>query len=167
MKRLLPGILLCALLSLVTLLLTAQTDTVHTGIPVAGATKPISLAAAGINAAMLAPEGAVVKNMGGFVVTDDLGFAIRLAPVSADTFSLAAIRSSAEENEVNKLKRYIVNTDSVLYYEVLALGERIEYHLHAVKTINGTRYHFYNDRGLGRYSQERADVMYEAIKSVR
>jgi hypothetical protein len=127
---------------------------------------PLDLSGVGIKAVIQAPKDATAKNVGGIVISDEQAFAIRVEEVNTDTFTLAAIRKEAEEADLNRLKRYVVNTDSAALYEIFAMGERIEYHLHAIVTVKGKYYHFYNDRGLGRYSEENAVAMYNAIKGI-
>jgi hypothetical protein len=127
---------------------------------------PLDLSVKGIPAIMNVTKGATVADIGGIIISDGEAFSIRAEAMESTGFSLAATKREAEQSELNKLKRYIVSNDSIVLYEVFAGGNRIEYHLHAALSIGGKHYHFYNDRGLSRNSEESAIAMYEAIKGI-
>jgi len=162
MKKLLPLSIMLFLVSIAFNSL-SQADTTHT-------TKQeiitLDLTGAGISATMQVPPGTTAQNIGGAVISNEKDFVIR-AEIVTQSFSLDTLRDKAQGNDVEKFKRYIVNTGDAILYEVFIHGDRIEYLLHALVNVGGKYYHFYNDRGIGRYNENSAMAMYNAVKTIK
>jgi hypothetical protein len=122
----------------------------------------LSLAPAGLNAKLSAPEGAkAAEEFGAYTVKAGENFQLELRAGATD---IAARKKEIAENTVNKLKRYAVESEEELVYETEVMGSA-EFHFVANVTLDGAKYACEDTKGKA-YTQADIDAMVAACKSL-
>ncbi len=123
----------------------------------------LSLEDAGLDAKLQAPEGAKAsEEFGAYLVQSGEAFQLEIHTNFAD---LAARKKEIEGNTVNKLKRFVTESETELLYETEVMG-KAEFHFIANVELDGAKYNCENKKGPT-YTKADIDAMLAACKSLK
>jgi hypothetical protein len=121
------------------------------------------LSPAGIEATMQAPEGATVKEAFGSaeVATADNSFHLEIGTDKAD---MAARKAEIDGNDINKLKRYVIDEPDGILYESVVMGKS-EFHLLVNAEGGESGFECQDSKGPS-YTEAQAQAMFKACKTL-
>ncbi len=121
------------------------------------------LAPAGIEATLQAPEGATVKEAFGSaeVATADNSFHLE---ISTDKADMAARKAEIGSNDINKLKRYVIDEADGILYESVVMGKG-EFHLLVNAEGGESGFECQDSKGPS-YTEDQAQAMFKACKTL-
>ena len=131
--------------------------------PAAPEVKLAPIALQSIPFMMEAPEGATVEeSFTGYIIRSGAGFAIEY---SEDASPVADIKAEAEANDINKIKKFVIDEENGFLTENEVM-RKTEYHFYYVATQGDQTYQFENEKGPS-YTLDQAMAMYNACKSLK
>jgi len=109
-----------------------------------------------------APEGATAKeSFGAANVTDGKSFNLE---IRADKGDIAAYKKESDANDINKVKRYLVDTPDALLYESEVMGQN-EFHFYGNVTVGDKTFNCEDIKGP-RHMQADAEAMWKSCQSL-
>lgn len=126
---------------------------------------PLDLTAVGEDWAgwtVSAPQGATVKeSFGAAQITSGSNFNLDIRPDKGD---VAAFKKEVEGNDMNKVKRFVVDTPEVILYESEVMGQN-EFHLYGNVTVGDKTFNCEDVKGP-RHMQADAEAMWKTCQSL-
>lgn len=109
-----------------------------------------------------APEGATAKeSFGAAQITAGTGFDYE---IRTDKGDVAAYKKESDANDINKVKRYLVDTPDALLYESEVMGQT-EFHFYGNVTVGDKSFNCEDVKGP-RHSQADAEAMWKSCQSL-
>ena len=116
----------------------------------------------GFNVITKAPAGVkAVEDYGSLKISDGAKFQVELNTVLS--YNLAAAKKEIEANDINVLKKYVVDEPNGIIYQSEVMGQ-IQYHFKYFLIGEEDSFYFQNVKGPT-YSLESTKIMYEAAKA--
>ena len=112
-----------------------------------------------------APEGSTAKeDFGALLVSDGKGFQLE---VHEGPLDMAGRKKEIESNDVNKLKKYIVDKpDAILYSSDPGIGG-VQHHFLATVKVGDQEYYCENAKGATNYTQAQCETMIASCQSIK
>lgn len=116
---------------------------------------------------LMAPKGAKVKkhSWGSIEITSGKKFQLDIW-VSSFRTNIAEVKKSHEENDINKLKKYLIDTPKGILYQSDLWGET-QFHLYTYKDIGELTVKCEDLKDGTAYSEQQARVMFAACESIQ
>lgn len=109
-----------------------------------------------------APEGATAKeSFGAANITDGKSFNLE---IRGDKGDIAAYKKESDANDINKVKRYLVDTPDALLYESEVMGQN-EFHFYGNVTVGDKTFNCEDIKGP-RHMQADAEAMWKSCQSL-
>jgi len=122
----------------------------------------VSLEDSGLDATLQAPEGAkVAEEFGAYTVKAGESFQLEIHASAAD---LAARKKEITDNTVNKLKKFVTESETALVYETEVMGKG-EFHFVSNKELDGAKYYCEDTKGRA-FTQAEIEAMVAACDSL-
>ena len=141
----------------------------------AGKPKPVEWADLDLSAAnpplsliIKVPKGSTVVYDEGLLIASDSSYAVVIDMSYSDMPKpIADRKKEAQENEVFKVQRFIVDKPDMLFYEVKYNGKS-EYHFEIAREIKGVKYYLH-DKWIAdkSFNQKEIEAMLESAKGLR
>jgi hypothetical protein len=133
--------------------------------PAAAKLVPVDLSVVGEDWAgwsVQAPEGATAKeSFGAANVTDGKSFNLE---IRGDKGDIAAYKKESDANDINKVKRYLVDTPEALVYESEVMGQN-EFHFYGNVTVGDKTFNCEDIKGP-RHMQADVEAMWKSCQSL-
>jgi hypothetical protein len=135
---------------------------VLTSAQTAGGTAPLDLGKAGLKATIQAPRGAVAtEEFDSVFIRKSPRFAIEISQKDVPAF-----RKDVVSNDIQKLKKFYVDSPDTLLYETTLMGNHPFHFVVAVK-VGAKKYTCEDEKGANTFTKADVDAMLKACESLK